>query len=271
MSCSVTYCGHRIYVETAGEGETVVFVHGWPTNGQLWGPQVEALRRSYRVVTFDGLGFGRSDKPRDHRYGFESASEVLSAVVDAVLPEGEPLTLVAHDIGGPAAVLWAHAHRSRLRRLILLNAPLYPFSTPLDKVGRVSHRLPGVRTLSVTDFGLRSLMSAVGRNRSAAARAHINNILATHRDWGSAVRLKTIVEPLQTDLFDTLEAKLLSFGGPTHLIIARRDPLCYAHMRQLTERHPNLPARYLGDCGHFMAVDRPGELSEALLKVLGEE
>ena len=38
----------------------IVFIHGFPFNREMWQPQVEFLEKSYRVITYDLRGHGKS-------------------------------------------------------------------------------------------------------------------------------------------------------------------------------------------------------------------
>src|SRR5687768_11055190 len=61
---------HRIHVrEQAGEGPTIVLLHGFPDNHHLYDRLVPHLAGRH-VVVFDFLGWGESDKPVDHDYTF---------------------------------------------------------------------------------------------------------------------------------------------------------------------------------------------------------
>lgn len=50
--------GARISYERVGEGPAVLLVQGVGVVGEGWRPQVEALRRSFTVVTLDNRGIG---------------------------------------------------------------------------------------------------------------------------------------------------------------------------------------------------------------------
>ncbi len=264
----IDYKGYQISTYTEGSGEPILFLHGWPTNSRLWDAQVEALKGNYKVITLDWLGFGRSDKPRDHHYTFSSKKEILDAVIGGLLGAQEKVNIVAHDIGGPPAILWAHQQPERVKRLILLNTVLFPFSTPLDKVSHFFFHLPGIKKLQVSDWGLRILMRTLSKGRPQNS---ITNILQWHDNWESRIRLRTFLEPMEEGRKNeliSLEAKWQELKAEKHLVVAREDPLCYAHMKKLMDNNPQQPAFTIERCGHFIPVGRPEELNAVLIEIL---
>src|SRR6266513_97713 len=111
---------HRIYVrDHPGEHPPIILMHGFPDNMHLYDRLLHRLSPPRRVVTFDFLGWGSSDKPTD--YAYTTANQVGD--VDAVITQlglGE-VTLVAHDASGPPAIDWALDHPERVAGLVLLN------------------------------------------------------------------------------------------------------------------------------------------------------
>ncbi len=65
---SFTFRGQSIRYWTAGQGEPLLLLHGFPTASwdwhYLWGP----WSQRFRVIACDMLGFGDSAKPVDHAY-----------------------------------------------------------------------------------------------------------------------------------------------------------------------------------------------------------
>lgn len=97
----------------------VVLVHGFPDNQRMWEPVAERLRGAgMHVITYDVRGAGASDAPADvSGYRTDRLVDDLVAVVDATVPEGDPVHLVGHDWG--SVQLWeavlSAADDSRLR------------------------------------------------------------------------------------------------------------------------------------------------------------
>jgi hypothetical protein len=72
-----------------------------------------------RVVLFDFLGWGSSDKPSGYPYTTDNQVGDLDAIITQ-LGLGQ-VVLVAHDASGPPAIDWALAHPERVAALVLLN------------------------------------------------------------------------------------------------------------------------------------------------------
>src|ERR687898_3557753 len=76
--------GHRIDArEYPGQEPAIVLMHGFPDNLHLYDRLVPHLvSEGRRVVVFDFLGWGRSDKPEGYPYTADNQAHDLAAVVD---------------------------------------------------------------------------------------------------------------------------------------------------------------------------------------------
>ena len=271
MTTKIAHQNHQINCTIEGNGEAVLFLHGWPTNARLWNSQVEAFKNGYKVITIDWLGFGTSDKPVAYHYTFAKMQEILDAVLSQILEKEERVNIVAHDIGGPPAILWAHQNPDRLQRLILLNTVIYPFSTALDQMSHLFFKIPLIREMIVSRFGLNCLMQSLTSSGIRQVQNSIKEILDSHENSNSRVKLKTILEPLhegKQNEFHQLANKFATINGKKCLIIARQDPLCYKHIQKLSDDNPDVPAYIIEKCGHYIAIDKPAELNKILGNIL---
>jgi pimeloyl-ACP methyl ester carboxylesterase len=85
--------------EWAGDGPTILLVHGYPDTSAVWHPVAALLAGRFHVVAYDVRGAGASSAPastEDYRLGHLVAD--LAAVADATSP-GRPVHLVGHDWG----------------------------------------------------------------------------------------------------------------------------------------------------------------------------
>jgi haloalkane dehalogenase len=112
----------RLYVrDYPGAGPTLVLMHGFPDPQGIYDDLIPFLTSAgRRVVAFDFLGFGGSDKPPGATYGFAQQLGDLEAVVQ-YLHLGK-IVPVMHDSSGIAGVDFAIAHPGKVAGLCILNS-----------------------------------------------------------------------------------------------------------------------------------------------------
>ncbi|MGA7866841.1 MAG: alpha/beta hydrolase [Stellaceae bacterium] len=112
----------RVYArDYKGAGPAFVLMHGFPDNLKLWDDLIPYLVASgRRVVAFDFLGFGASDKSAGATYSFQQQLGDLEAVVEA-LDLGR-IVPVAHDASGFAAINFAIEHPDQVDSVCLLDS-----------------------------------------------------------------------------------------------------------------------------------------------------
>jgi haloalkane dehalogenase len=104
-----------------GTGPAFVLMHGFPDNLRIYDDLIPYLTAAgRRVVAFDFLGFGASDKPAGVSYSFAQQLGDLSAVIQT-LGLGK-VVLVAHDSSGIAAVNFTVEHPYKVASLCILNS-----------------------------------------------------------------------------------------------------------------------------------------------------
>jgi haloalkane dehalogenase len=121
----------KVYArDYAGSGPAFVLMHGFPDNLHIWDDLIPYLVTSgRRIVTFDFLGFGASDKPSGANYGFRQQLGDLEAVVEG-LALGKIIP-VAHDSSGMATLNYALTRRAGVDSVIMLNSAYSEDSTVL--------------------------------------------------------------------------------------------------------------------------------------------
>jgi pimeloyl-ACP methyl ester carboxylesterase len=94
--------GYRIHVfRRDGDGPQLVFLHGFPSSSYDWRDLLE-LESGSAALAADFLGFGLSEKPRDHTYTLHWQADLVEELVRRG-GRAEPVFLVAHDMGTSVA------------------------------------------------------------------------------------------------------------------------------------------------------------------------
>jgi pimeloyl-ACP methyl ester carboxylesterase len=159
----------RVAVTDTGRGPTLLFVHvgSWSF---VWRDVMLRLQNDFRCVTVDAPGSGLSD-PVPHPT-LAQAGEAVTAVIDAL--QLRDVTLVAHDLGGPAGLLAAARRADRIAALGAVNCFAW---TPTGPAFRGMLALMGsapVREVDVATNVLARITSTsfgVGRHWDGADRA----------------------------------------------------------------------------------------------------
>ncbi len=90
--------GGRLEYAVAGDGEPVVFLHGFGLDSEMWEPQWDAFSERHRVIRYDLRGYGRSSLPN----GPYSHVDDLLGLIDFL--RARPAHLVGLSMGGRIAL-----------------------------------------------------------------------------------------------------------------------------------------------------------------------
>ena len=119
------YCSTRdgveIFYKDWGSGRPVVFIHGWPLNGDAWQDQLKAVADAgFRGIAHDRRGHGRSTPVWDG-YDFDTFADDLNDLITSL--DLHDVTLVAHSMGGGELARYIGRHgTSRIKQAVLLSA-----------------------------------------------------------------------------------------------------------------------------------------------------
>jgi pimeloyl-ACP methyl ester carboxylesterase len=266
----------RVFVhEVPGEDPPIVLMHGFPDDHRIYNELIPLLSPR-RVVAFDFLGYGRSDRSEDAGYTPEEHGAELTSVLDELAITRA--ILVGHDASGPDAVIYAVTHPERVAGLVLLNTMFgHQKSLKMPEMTRLFAE-PDLTTLSddlVSDARQRQwLLQRWGAQWELDPRL-VPTILAqffgdTHQpDALAAIRGWT------AGLYDSMDQQdaLIASGAlrelevPVSIIFGERDRylnVCLA--RELSELFRGA-AVHLVQATHYPQHDQPQIVADLLKQV----
>jgi len=113
--------GATIHVRSGGSGPAVVLLHGYGETGDMWAPLAVELARDHMVIVPDLRGLGLSSKPSG---GFDKKTQAQDIANVMTALDVAQADVVAHDIGNMVAFQFAARHPERVRKLVLIDAPV---------------------------------------------------------------------------------------------------------------------------------------------------
>jgi pimeloyl-ACP methyl ester carboxylesterase len=119
-----------IHTRIGGRGPAVVMLHGFGTTGDMWASVASALVDTHTVIAPDLRGLGLSSKPSGG-YDKKTQSGDIAHVLDVL--GVERADFVTHDIGNMVGYAFAAAYPDRVRRFVLIDAPI-PGIGPWEQV-----------------------------------------------------------------------------------------------------------------------------------------
>ena len=116
--------GNIAYIDI-GQGEPILLLHGVPTSSWLYRHIINRLlKKGYRIIAPDMLGYGNSDKPKgiDLYNADQHAKRLLALMEHLNISEW---THVLHDVGGITTWEMLQIAPEKVKRLVVLNTIAY--------------------------------------------------------------------------------------------------------------------------------------------------
>jgi len=121
MSTITTKDGTEIYYKDWGQGQPVVFSHGWPLSADAWDMQMLFLSsHGYRTIAHDRRGHGRSSQPWNGN-DMDTYADDLAALIEKL--DLKNIVMVGHSTGGGEVAHYIGRHgNARVAKAVLVGA-----------------------------------------------------------------------------------------------------------------------------------------------------
>jgi pimeloyl-ACP methyl ester carboxylesterase len=228
------------------------------------------------AVCFDFLGFGLSEKPRDHVYSLHDQADLVEAVVGAHLLGGAAV-LVAHDMGTSVATeLLARDLDGRLSfelaAVLLLNGSMVIERASLtlaqralrSRFGPLVARLSNERAFGAQFARLFSPAHPLTREEAADQWA-----LLAHNGGQRIIDRLTFYLHERVRFAPRWHGALHDWPGVLELAWAGRDPVCTeAVLEAVLEPRGHAPLTRLPELGHYPQLEQPVAIAKIVAGVV---
>lgn len=252
--------------------EPLLLLHGIRLHAHCWNHYSRRIRERNRVLALDARGHGDSDWAPGE-YHLHDFYEDLAAVMDG---RGiESATLVGHSLGGRVAMLFAHLHPERVRRLVLVDiGPSLPVSAAGQDFSRVTE------TAHPRDFGSYReaedyLAGILRRAPRALIEESVRHGMSTRQDgrliwkYDPSLGGPPLPRPGRRE-WDLWEVAA-SINCPTLLLYGEHSQVVSPEIAERMERDMgDCRARRVANAGHALFTEQPEAFAEMVTRFLAE-
>jgi 3-oxoadipate enol-lactonase len=251
--------GTRLYYETAGSGDALVFIHGFGADSRTWDAQFDALAAQYQVVRYDMRGFGRSAVPTEALYAH---ADDLKALLDSL--GIAQACVIGQSMGGGVAIDFALAYPEVVRALVLVDAALdgYTFSEWEETWGAVF----GIAATQGTQASLAFMIGLPAfetLRANPALESRLMQIWSDYSGWHFANR-----DPVQ-NVDPPAIHRLEQIRVPTLVIVGEHDFADHHAIADiLQQRIPDAQKIVLPGVGHVSMMEASDRFNKAVYAFL---
>ncbi|WP_373470589.1 alpha/beta fold hydrolase [Carnobacterium alterfunditum] len=251
-----------IAVEDIGDGQPIIFLHGWPFDHQMFEYQYNYfLPRGYRVIGVDFRGFGDSNLVIEE-YGYDTLADDIKLVLEEL--QIEEAILVGFSMGGAVATHYMARHQGfGIKKLILISAAVPQFAkTPAYSIG--------IKKLEIT-----SMIDQIQIDRPKMIQDFIKKLFhektyVSYKDWLTSLALRAssygMILAALAMRDENVQADLEQITVPTLICHGEKDTVCsyevVEEMTQLILKNIVVPFR---KSGHAIFHDETDKLNRTML------
>jgi 3-oxoadipate enol-lactonase len=244
----------NLYYEVHGDGQPLIFIHGLGSSTDDWEFQVPEFSKSYRVITFDLRGHGRSDKPAGP-YQIPMLAADLAGLLQALhIP---PAHLVGLSLGGAVAFQFALDNPEKVKTLTIVNSGPSLGGTPEEARQEIERRVGIVQQLGMRAMGEALAPALFPKPEQAALRETFI------RRWAENDP-SAYIEATRSLLGWNVEDQLGRIKCPTLILASDQDYSPVTVKEAYVKLIPNARLVVIAEAHHALPIEQPEKFNAAL-------
>jgi pimeloyl-ACP methyl ester carboxylesterase len=255
----------KLHITDAGEGQSIVLIHGWPLSDEMYEYQYnDLINNDFRVIGITLRGFGKSDKPYG-AYNYDVHAEDIRKVLSKL--EIKDAVLVGFSMGGAIAVRFVSIYNSAHISKLVLAGTAAPIWTQRDDF---KYNLPQstVDDLISLNYKDRPKLLADFAKIFSATETSLNEGLG---NWLNGIGLSASSHATAECLFalrDTdLRADLKKIAIPTLILHGKKDKICSFELaEQMKDRISNSKLIPFEKSGHSLFLEETDKFNAVLVE-----
>jgi len=246
-----------LYIETDGEGEPVVCIHGLGGSSNNWTPVLPAFE-GRKVVRIDLPGSARSPLPAAQKLSIEGYVETIASVLSAL--QLTNAHIVAHSMGTVVAQHLAVKHPDLVKSLALFGPLVAPPDAARDgmrqRAGLAREKgVPGLQ--EIADAIVKGATSDETKAERPVTLALVRESVMRQTPEGYAQSCEALA--------GAQAAEIERIKVPTLLVTGDQDGVGKPDaVKAMAERIAGAKVVVLSGCGHWTTFEKPAEATAAL-------
>ena len=253
-SAFVEVQGIPAHYRRAGQGPSLLLLHGTGASLHTWEGWTAALRDSFDIISVTLPAFGLTGPHPEGNYSIDAYVEFLAAFTTTIGLDS--FYLAGNSLGGLIAWEYALAHPQQVEKLVLLNASGWPRDKALPLAMRLA-RLPGFKLLlqrvtpkSLFRKSLREVYANPDRINDTLVNRYFELFL---REGNRRAYVQRLNQPKQTD-----PTRLRGLQIPTLVLWGEKDAwIPVADAYRFEEVLPRAELKVYPDAGHVPMEEWP--------------
>jgi 3-oxoadipate enol-lactonase len=245
--------GKKLAVESHGNGDPVVLLHGLGSTANVWEPQIRALADRFRVLRYDLEGSGRS--PAAGELSIDNWVADLGALLDH---HGiAQARFVGHSLGTLILQHFAVHHPQRVVKLAFLGINRAPPEARRQAVRDRAAKVRAEGLEAIADAVVKGGLSEHSYHNRPELVAFVRELLTRQDREGYARSCEAMAASVAADVS--------RIACPVLLLAGRDDTVSpVANSEGLAKELKQAQLRILEQCGHWHPIEQPAAVNEAL-------
>jgi 3-oxoadipate enol-lactonase len=257
----------RLAYEEKGKGEPVLLIMGYAARSAHWGEEFrELLAAQHRVVSFDNRGTGDSDKPAQGWTMRDMAEDAFAVMKEASMAAAH---VIGISMGGMIAQELALTHAECVRTLTLIATHSGGPEVAPPAQAATDALIHPDRTLTVTKM-VENIWRTICAPGFLDSPGRLEACLRLDLDKPTPVQV--MAHQARAITGSDRSGYLCNIKVPTLIITGTHDSLMPpANSERLASLIPGSKLVHIANCGHMVPLEKPRELSKAILEFLPKQ
>ncbi|HVH65670.1 MAG TPA: alpha/beta fold hydrolase [Candidatus Acidoferrum sp.] len=261
-----TFAGDVAYIRQ-GQGPALVLLHGIPSSSYLWRDVIVPLAATFDVLAPDLLGYGDSDKRLDADLSIAAQARYMVAVMESL--GIHQAAVVGHDIGGGIAQLMAVDEPQRVARLILIDS-VVDNNWPVPDIARLKEPVwDQIMVNRDLRSGLRKGLEAGIVTPERVTDELVDEWTRPFQDLGGRRAYLRAARALNNRDLTSRAKHIEQIEIPTLILWGADDKFLEPRWADtLKHKWRDTTVELIEPGGHFLPLDRPDAVADAILRFL---